>query len=131
MNVIELLKVNKKSIIAIVVTIAVFFIYHNLLWADLKYNAVITTGLLKSTSYHSKSSLVDFEYSYKYDGKMYNSSFSSGKIDYSNLMGKSFPVLVSKLTNKSIMLITPSHFKQFNIPFPDSLNWVMQYVLEK
>ena len=131
MNVIELLKVNKKSIIAIVVTIAVFFIYHNLLWADLKYNGVITTGLLKSTSYHSKSSLTDFEYSYKYNGKMYNSSFSSGKMDYSNLIGKSFPVLVSKLTNKSIMLITRSHFKKFNIPFPDSLNWVMQYVLEK
>ena len=128
MNVIETLKAKKKSIIAIVIVIVVFFIYHNLLWADLKYNGVIITGLLKSTSYHSKSSLIDFEYSYEFEGKMYKSSFSSGKKDYSIFIGKSFPVVVSRLTNKSTMLITPSHFNEFNIPFPDSLKWVLQYL---
>ncbi|MFT3682280.1 MAG: hypothetical protein QM791_18550 [Ferruginibacter sp.] len=128
MTVIEILKGRRKTLVTIVILVAVVFIYHNLLWLDLKCNGVITTGLLKATSYHSKSSLIDFEYSYEHNGEVCNSSFSSPQKDYSILIGKSFPVLVSSLTKKSTMLIIPNHFKKFNIPFPDSLKWVLQYV---
>lgn len=29
------------------------------------------------------------------------------------------------------ILITPEDFEKFNMPFPDSLMWVMEYVIER
>jgi hypothetical protein len=46
-----------------------------------------------------------------------------------NLVGKSFPVVYDKDDeNNNMMLITPKNFERFNIPFPDSLEWVLKYL---
>ncbi len=51
-----------------------------------------------------------------------------------SLVGKSFPILYDttsrihpplKFTN--FLLIFPEDFKQFNLPFPDSLKWVLKF----
>jgi hypothetical protein len=44
---------------------------------------------------------------------------------------KFFPVVVSEAdSDENAILITPSDFALFNIVFPDSLDWVVQYVDE-
>ena len=56
------------------------------------------------------------------------SSIVKGSFDF---VGKSFPAMY--LPKKDILevLITPKDFEKFKIPFPDSLNWVMPYVLRQ
>lgn len=56
------------------------------------------------------------------------STLVKGSFDF---IGKTFPAMY--LPGKDILeiLITPRDFEKFNIPFPDSLNWVMPYVLKQ
>ena len=42
-------------------------------------------------------------------------------------IGKVFPVIVSVVTKNSTILVTPRQFKEYDIPFPDSLQWVIAY----
>ena len=44
----------------------------------------------------------------------------------SSLIGKTFPALFSEKKKIVRVLITPKDFKKYNIPFPDSLNWVIE-----
>lgn len=60
-----------------------------------------------------------------------------GKIPYPNLysdvgrefIGKSFPVVYyPKSPRLNSICITPTDFKHYSEPFPDSLNWVLKYI---
>ena len=42
-------------------------------------------------------------------------------------IGKYFPIAYSPKINVGQILITPEDFKNYDIPFPDSLNWVLEY----
>jgi hypothetical protein len=42
--------------------------------------------------------------------------------------GKYFPVMYDPKLGSSQLLIVPSDFKKFHIPFPDSLQWVLSYI---
>jgi|SRR4051812_12879793 hypothetical protein len=55
------------------------------------------------------------------------SSLLSGKYKF---VGKIFPARYSPNSNTLEILITPEDFGKFNIPFPDSLNWVSNNTLK-
>ena len=55
------------------------------------------------------------------------STISKGSYDF---IGKTFPAMYSPNKDNLEVLITPKDFKKFKIPFPDSLNWVIPYVLK-
>ncbi len=59
-----------------------------------------------------------------YEGKIKNGYFKS---EVSDVKNNSFPVAYQKddVTN-AFILIKPEDFEYFDIPFPDSLNWVEQ-----
>jgi hypothetical protein len=42
-------------------------------------------------------------------------------------IGKRFLFAYSPKINIGEILVTPEDFKDYNIPFPDSLNWVLKY----
>ena len=124
----DILRKKKKKIIFLLVIAAAMFLYHKVLWGDLRNNGIILVGIVKSSSFHAKSSDTDFQCTFDYKGKKYESECSADVTSSSIFIGKTFPVILSEVTNNSKMLITPDHFKSVNIPFPDSLKWVLQYV---
>lgn len=76
-----------------------------------------------------------YNYVFRNNGIDYNgTSASSHHTDEYHYLGntclhRSFPVVYDSLHPEiSKILITPTDFKKYNIPFPDSLNWVKQYV---
>ena len=72
------------------------------------------------------------KYNFAYNG---NTIYSHGNAhkEYAPLknfiINKQFPVIYSTVNpNYNMILILPEDFKDYNVPFPDSLNWVLQYI---
>lgn len=97
---------------------------------ELKEHGKIIIG---KASYHyfTKNSGTDLAYSYKLRGKQIKKSYDWNTISTKNsdlFELKYFPVIyLEDDIEVSRMLIFPKDFKQYNISFPDSLNWVKQY----
>jgi hypothetical protein len=91
----------------------------------------LTTGIV--TDVDLKGRLGNFiEYHFTYNG---NTVYSNGNArkEYASLKNfiiyKQFPVIFSSVSpSYNMMLILPEDFKDYNVPFPDSLNWVLQYI---
>ncbi|MNE93942.1 hypothetical protein D3C80_1918520 [compost metagenome] len=72
----------------------------------------------------------DFTYEFKVNNIEYKNStvklaFSLGE-GY-DLLNFNFPVIYQKSNPDNCqLLITPYEFKEYNIPYPDSLNWVRE-----
>lgn len=125
---------DKKSVIAIIVFGLVFlfliFLRYNR-QSDLKKHGVIVNAKITMVNFGGKVS-GGFECLIYYNGtekKLSSpSSIRKGSIDF---IGKTFPAMY--LPGKDVLeiLITPKDFEKFNMPFPDSLNWVMPYVLKQ
>jgi hypothetical protein len=88
--------------------------------------------------YYYKQNSTDtiFQYNYVVKGISHSGTLNFSKdITKDSLVGKTFPVIydtTAKNGNNSILaaclLITPDDFKKYNIPFPDSLKWVLKYI---
>jgi len=128
-----------KTTVAIIVFILFLFIIqinYKYKLNELKSNFYITTGLVTGYSigvkYHSGNMFITSTYSVQNkeneNSKQYSKTLN--RDDFRNyFLGKSFPVIYSvKDISNSRTLIFPSDFEEFNIPFPDSLNWVKQYI---
>jgi len=96
----------------------------------------ISTGIIVKYT-HGYKSIAKYEYRFQFNGKDYysNSSSSSFVDNYvtigNTVVNKSFPVIFNtEDPDLSKLLIVPDDFKEYNIPFPDSLNWVKE-VLDK
>lgn len=120
-------------IIAIILGLPLYIGYNNSKNFDtiLLKDSIIVNGTIFSYEYITKHS-PSFKYTFDLDGFSYQSESSNSGIgsDYpslsSQLIGKSFPVIVNKDVPKKYnkILITPADFKNFNLPYPDSLLWV-------
>lgn len=77
-----------------------------------------------------------FEYTYVRHGLVYLAEQPiPPDIMKDSLLKKTFPVVYDTTAKGSryvpfpvYLLITPDDFKKFNMPFPDSLNWVRKYI---
>ncbi|MGN7819365.1 hypothetical protein ACTJJB_04500 [Chitinophaga sp. 22536] len=97
----------------------------------LKRNYTVTTAIVLSFAADYKGSGGSIDYEFVVEGRKYKGT--SGYPDliiqkgYS-LVGRTFPVAYEKgKTANSMILILPERFESFNIPFPDSLEWVRAY----
>lgn len=74
----------------------------------------------------ARGSIGDIAYSFSYKGKTYNDCFGDYGCTYTPMYGKTFPIIFDTLDPTfSMPLIRPKDFKYANIPFPDSLKWVL------
>ena len=125
---------DRKSFIFCVIATCLFIIliiWRNANQDDLKKNGVVVEAKILRVNLGGKVG-GGFECLINYNGldKQMSSpsSIVKGSFDF---VGKSFPAMY--LPKKDILevLITPKDFEKFKIPFPDSLNWVMPYVLRQ
>lgn len=128
----------KNPIVSFAIIIIIsFFIYINAKKSGDNYrsnilkNPSVTSGTV--TGVDLKGRLGNFiEYHFSYDGNFFSSDGNAHK-EYSSLrnfiINKNFPVVFDSLNpNYNMILILPEDFKSYNIPFPDSLKWVLNYI---
>jgi hypothetical protein len=101
----------------------------------IRENSSITQGSVYDFEHKIKHSAV-LKYEFEYEGKKYYSSSSSSntglrwedeyKILFQQIKGKVFPIYFSRdnPARYNKILISPKDFEEFNINYPDSLNWV-------
>lgn len=92
-------------------------------------NKEITLGYIYDYSYPAKAGIVlHFFYVVSNDTFYGKRRISASKGDEFYLLRKNFPVVYSKNSfSLNRILLFPDHFKEFNLSFPDSLNWVKKY----
>lgn len=125
---------DRKSIVAIVI-FGIFFISLIFLRSyrqnDLKKHGVIVEAKIIMVNFGGKVS-GGFGCLINYNGVEKSlsspSSIRKGSIDF---IGKTFPAMYLPGSRVLEVLITPKDFEKFGMPFPDSLNWVMPYVLKQ
>jgi len=110
--------------------LALYGIYEGKQHKDrIKQNQIITTG--KIVDHEKKGYRTDdlFIYEYFVNGSKYKAShIGNWPKDYSVFLNRNFPVAYNELDHKEAeMLIFPSDFERLDIPFPDSLKWVLPY----
>ena len=72
---------------------------------------------------------MDLHYEFFYNRKRYTSNNTFYKIrGLREFENKYFPVMYDPKMGSSQLLLYPLDFKRFNLPFPDSLKWVLQYL---
>ncbi|RAJ06718.1 hypothetical protein LX64_01845 [Chitinophaga skermanii] len=95
---------------------------------DLLQNYILTEGTVLSFTIAAKGSSNTVKYEYKVDGIFYEGYNAYPEISRSQgsiIVGKKFPVAFLKKDNKiSHILISTKDFRNFSIPFPDSLLWI-------
>jgi len=122
---------DKKSFIALLIMVGLFvavIILRNNDQNDLKKKGVIVQAKILRVNFGGKVS-GGFNCVINYKNKEKElpsvSSLQRGKFYF---IGKTFPAMYSPNTDILEVLITPSDFEKFNLPFPDSLSWVANYV---
>jgi hypothetical protein len=122
---------RKQDKIAVVIILFIgilsvlFLVYRN---KQLKSDGVIVYGTIIGHGHSAKSPVLEFKYSFAYEGKIHE-SWSDARVDYSSdFIGKTFPVKYSPKLGSGEMLITPRDFAKYGLLFPDSLKWVLPYL---
>ena len=115
--------------IAILLLLCLFIFCRNRMQYDLKRNGIMVKARIARVNIGGKGS-GGFQCNFNFQGKTYEepspSTLNSGVYDF---IGKTFPAIYSPKYEALEILITPTDFEKFDIPFPDSLNWVMKYVI--
>jgi hypothetical protein len=72
---------------------------------------------------------MNLKYEFYYKGnKIIDNNASGSYRGHRIFENKYFPVMYDPILGTSKLLIEPSDFKRFNLPFPDSLKWVLKYL---
>ncbi len=101
---------------------------------QLEQNHLISYGSVYEVRRTGRANLIRLAYECQIDNKTYKSDIEySGTVisleDSKVFEGKSFPVVYyPKFPHLNTMLVLPKDFEQFNIPFPDSLKWVLPLI---
>jgi hypothetical protein len=120
---------NRKNIFYVGCTVLLFiFIYFKF-----SENRLIKQGILlaaHTTEWAGSAKMgMNLKYEFFYNGNkiLGDNSFENirGLSDFEN---KYFPVIYDTVLGTSRLLIEPSDFKRFNMPYPDSLTWVLKYL---
>lgn len=120
---------NKLALFIFIAFVAICFSYVFFRSNDLKKNGIIVNGKILNDVFATKSSVMQFEYEFAYDGTYYKNNSPAGVTNFTAFIGKIFPVRFSPKTGNSEILITPRHFKRYEIHYPDSLDWVKKYLI--
>jgi hypothetical protein len=113
-------------VVVILLLFSAFVIARACNQAALKRDGVIVQVRILDAIAGGKSS-GGFRCSFVYKGeKLERISPSSVMAGRYRFVGKTFPAMYLHKTRTLNILITPKDFKKFGLPFPDSLNWVLQ-----
>jgi hypothetical protein len=117
-----------NQIIFIIVIIFIFLTIYsiNRTNTELKKNGIIVNATITDVIYPSKD-ISEFQYIFYYQGKKYTDEGATGIQTKWLFIGKSFPALFSPKTGNSELLMPPKNFEKYNVPYPDSLQWILQY----
>lgn len=117
------------SIFIIIIFIA--YVNQKMRTDSIKSGYDLCKGKVTGGNYIYRPAAYDLLFSYSVDNMVYydvNSNISIHKNYIKYFVGKDFPVIYSKKhPNISQLLIFPRHFKAWNLEFPDTLEWVIQY----
>ncbi len=101
----------------------------------LEANHEVTNCVVDEVKTIGREQVIGVKYHFFVAGKTYKSdaSFSRAQMSYENfklLEDKSFPVAynLKYFDFSSFILIFPKDYKDFNVPFPDSLNWILPLI---
>jgi hypothetical protein len=107
----------------IILTFISLLLYDNYSLKELKKCHILSTGHIEGISDGKTSSM---RYYYYLNGKRYTGGY---KLRIYDFIGKDFPIVVHcKDSSFSRMLIAPDDFKEYGLPFPDNLNWVIPII---
>jgi len=109
--------------------IAIGIIYLVISNRTLHNNGILLNAKTLEWGSGSKMSLT-LKYEFYYKGEKIIRSNAFGPIrGNDDFVGRYFPVMYSpNLGGQSQLLITPDDFIRFNLPYPDSLKWVLVYL---
>lgn len=97
---------------------------------EIENNKAFTTGQI--TNYNEIPNSYVLEYTYTVNEVTYkdvSTGQSIAKNNYNYFKGKYFPVVYSAINpQKAEILITPYAFEAWGLTFPDSLEWVKDYL---
>ena len=119
----------KDKIIWIIFSLLIcsMFFWHfyrkNMILTD---NVILTCKILSIASTYRSAPSFQCEIVYKGERKIIGSNSNVEKKKL--FIGKYFPMAYSPKINKGQILVTPDDFKEINLPFPDSLTWVLKYM---
>lgn len=88
------------------------------------------SGKVVKDVFATKSSVMQFEYEFSYNGKAYVNSSPSGVTSSRAFIGRTFPIRFAPGSGRNEILITPRHFERYRLDYPDSLSWVRNYAIE-
>lgn len=100
---------------------------------NLKENIGYTVGVVESLSKDTKDHGGWVYYSYTIGSQRYERSQSTGRIRTTGgqFIGKTFPLVYDEHNpSYSHLLIDPQEYAKYNVWFPDSLNWLQQYIAD-
>ena len=96
-------------------------------------NAAFTVGVVSQVKYVTKSGEVIY-YNFEVDNKTYSSTNNYGNFHSLQrfIVNKSFPVIYAKdnPADYNAVLIEPDDFSAYNVPYPDSLYWIIEHIKE-
>jgi hypothetical protein len=125
------MKSNNRIVLYVLVGFAVLAVVWTLIRNnDLQKNGIILNGRVLKDAFATKSSVMEFKYQFIYKDKAYEDYSPAGVTNSSAFIGKTFPIRFSPETGRSEILITPRHFERYDIPYPDSLEWVKKYEIK-
>ena len=122
---------KKGEIIGLIVFISFILwaiIARNVNQSNLLQNGKLINARILSWATPGKGGTVynlfcEFEYNGK-QYKLFSPTTYGGNLD--SLIGKTFSGMFSSSQDVFEILITPTDFEKYNIPFPDSLEWIRQ-----
>lgn len=120
---------KKNYLISIIIVIFLFGFY---LWGFLAENELDKRGILLNAKtshwvYGTKTRGLEYIFYYK-GGKITSNNPFEKFVGNKDFEDKNFPVIYDPKFGSSQLLIEPSNFERFNLPFPDSLKWVLKYL---
>ncbi|MBN8832917.1 MAG: hypothetical protein J0H76_00930 [Sphingobacteriales bacterium] len=119
-------KYNKASFYSVLILFLIFVALLFVSQRNLKTNGILLTATTTHWGVVVKG--YDLNYNFFYNGEKKTGNNSIDKIrGLKDFEGKYFPVIYDPKYGISQILIDPAEFKKYNVPFPDSLNWVLPY----
>ncbi len=122
------MKSNKLSLLIVIILFVAVILIIKVREINLNKHGILLNA--KTTEWVTGSKMsMDLRYEFYYNGKKIIDNNATGNFRGNrNFEDKYFPVMYDSELGMSQLLITPADFEKYNIPFPDSLKWVLPYL---
>lgn len=124
------MKKNDKIGFLVVLGLIILFLGYDFVFTKLMRGGEIISGKIIDYGPGNKGTSISIKYEYYIDGKTYTSATGYGGIAYadgSNFINRNVPLIYSRKISSVRLLLLPNDFKKYDVPFPDSMQWVLNY----